>query len=186
MLTIRLKMISSCCDKASSFAALAQTSECTAINQTLLATGFPYYDFEKMDQYIDLLKELMKSCHGLRRMGSAAIDLVYVACGRFDAFFEYNLKFGKDQKLSLGYNGNHNFTTSKYRFIQTSKSRTDYNPNFVINPFELDSQINKDLLDYKISFEESSNANWKSKFCSIVRIVRVCEQRTASARRSFV
>lgn len=79
------------------------------------------------------------------------------------AFFEYNLKFGKDHKLSLGYNGNHNFTTSKYRFIQTSKSRTDYNPNFVINPFELDSQINADLLDYKISFEESSNANWKSK-----------------------
>ena len=79
------------------------------------------------------------------------------------AFLEYNIKFGKDHKLSLGYNGNHNFTTSKYRFIQTSKSRTDYNPNFVINPFELDGQITADLLDYKISFEESSNANWKSK-----------------------
>jgi myo-inositol-1(or 4)-monophosphatase len=44
-----------------------------------------------MEQYIELLKHLMKNCHGLRRMGSAAIDLVYVACGRFDSFFEYNL-----------------------------------------------------------------------------------------------
>ena len=33
----------------------------------------------------------MKKCHGLRRMGSAAVDLCYVACGRADAFFEYNL-----------------------------------------------------------------------------------------------
>jgi myo-inositol-1(or 4)-monophosphatase len=66
-------------------------SECNVLNQTLLATGFPYCDFEKMEQYIELLKHLMKNCHGLRRMGSAAIDLVYVACGRFDSFFEYNL-----------------------------------------------------------------------------------------------
>jgi myo-inositol-1(or 4)-monophosphatase len=33
----------------------------------------------------------MKTTHGLRRMGSAAIDLAYTACGRFDAFFEMNL-----------------------------------------------------------------------------------------------
>lgn len=68
-----------------------QVSDCKIMNQSLLATGFPYYDFEKMEQYIQLLRHLMKNCHGLRRMGSAAIDLVYVACGRFDTFFEYNL-----------------------------------------------------------------------------------------------
>ncbi|MNL12001.1 Inositol-1-monophosphatase [compost metagenome] len=34
---------------------------------------------------------MMRRCHGLRRIGSAAVDLAYVACGRFDAFFEYNL-----------------------------------------------------------------------------------------------
>ncbi|MFQ3214999.1 MAG: myo-inositol-1(or 4)-monophosphatase [Marivirga sp.] len=58
---------------------------------SLVATGFPYYDFDKMDAYLSILKELMQSSHGLRRMGSAAVDLAYVACGRFEGFFEYNL-----------------------------------------------------------------------------------------------
>ena len=57
----------------------------------LLATGFPYYDFNKQEQYMALLAEMMRKCHGVRRIGSAAVDLAYVACGRFDAFFEYNL-----------------------------------------------------------------------------------------------
>lgn len=57
----------------------------------LLATGFPYYNFEKQAEYMNLFGELMQKCHGLRRLGSAAVDLAYVACGRFDAFFEYNL-----------------------------------------------------------------------------------------------
>jgi myo-inositol-1(or 4)-monophosphatase len=61
------------------------------ISNSLLATGFPYYDFSKQQQYINLFTELMKSCHGLRRMGSAAVDLAYTACGRFEAFYEYNL-----------------------------------------------------------------------------------------------
>ncbi|RYX83493.1 inositol monophosphatase, partial [bacterium] len=39
----------------------------------------------------DLLKDLLKSCHGMRRLGSAAVDLAYTACGRFDAYYEYNL-----------------------------------------------------------------------------------------------
>lgn len=68
-----------------------QVSKALAINQSLLATGFPYYDFSKQQQYINLFTELMKSCHGLRRMGSAAVDLAYTACGRFEAFYEYNL-----------------------------------------------------------------------------------------------
>ncbi len=58
---------------------------------SLIATGFPYYDFDKMDAYLALLKDFMQSSHGLRRMGSAAVDLAYVACGRFEGFFEYNL-----------------------------------------------------------------------------------------------
>ena len=40
---------------------------------------------------MELFTELMKSCHGLRRLGSAAVDLAYTACGRFEAFYEYNL-----------------------------------------------------------------------------------------------
>ncbi len=59
---------------------------------SLLSTGFPYYQFDKQEQYMELLKDLMQKTHGIRRIGSAATDLVYTACGRFDAFFEYNLQ----------------------------------------------------------------------------------------------
>ncbi|WP_421943983.1 inositol monophosphatase family protein [Pedobacter sp.] len=62
------------------------------LKSSLLATGFPYYEFNKQPQYLKLLEEMMQKTHGLRRMGSAATDLIYVACGRFDAFFEYNLQ----------------------------------------------------------------------------------------------
>jgi myo-inositol-1(or 4)-monophosphatase len=61
------------------------------LRNTLLATGFPYYDFDIMQQYLNTLNELMKTTRGMRRMGSAAVDLAYVACGRFDGFFEYGL-----------------------------------------------------------------------------------------------
>ena len=44
-----------------------------------------------MDSYLEILKVLMQKTHGLRRIGSAAVDLVYTACGRFDGYFEYNL-----------------------------------------------------------------------------------------------
>ena len=58
---------------------------------SLLATGFPYYDFGRREAYLKLLGELMPKCRGIRRLGSAALDLAYTACGRFDAFFEYSL-----------------------------------------------------------------------------------------------
>ncbi|RED98852.1 inositol monophosphatase family protein [Marinoscillum furvescens] len=61
------------------------------IDDSLFATGFPIYNFEKLDQYLAILNELMKNAHGLRRVGSAATDMAYVACGRYEAFFEYNL-----------------------------------------------------------------------------------------------
>lgn len=63
----------------------------TDFTKTLIATGFPYYNFTEMEEYLLVLRELMKRTKGLRRMGSAAIDLAYTACGRFDAFFELNL-----------------------------------------------------------------------------------------------
>ena len=59
--------------------------------KTLVATGFPYNNFEKEESYIALFRKFMNHTHGLRRFGSAAVDLCYVACGRFDGFFEYNL-----------------------------------------------------------------------------------------------
>ncbi len=68
-----------------------QVAENVQLKNTLIATGFPYYTFGKMSEYLQLLEVFMRSTQGLRRMGSAAIDLAYVACGRFDAFFEMNL-----------------------------------------------------------------------------------------------
>ncbi len=59
--------------------------------ESLLATGFPYYEFSKTPQYLGLLEELMRGTHGLRRMGSAAIDLAFTAEGRFDGFYELGL-----------------------------------------------------------------------------------------------
>lgn len=69
-------------------------SPVTQLSESLLATGFPYSKFieDQMSAYLNVIDELMKTTHGLRRMGSAAIDLAYVACGRFEGFFEYNLR----------------------------------------------------------------------------------------------
>ncbi|UBM59405.1 inositol monophosphatase [Marinilongibacter aquaticus] len=61
------------------------------LGESLLATGFPYYKFDHMEDYLQILESLMQKTHGLRRFGSAAIDLAYVAKGHFDGFYEYNL-----------------------------------------------------------------------------------------------
>ena len=66
-------------------------SKITKVNDSLLATGFPFSNFDRFDQFIDSLRYFMRNSHGVRRMGSAAVDLAYTACGRFDAFWEYNL-----------------------------------------------------------------------------------------------
>jgi myo-inositol-1(or 4)-monophosphatase len=62
------------------------------LEDALLATGFPFQRFDRIQAYMDVLQTLMRQCRGLRRMGSAAIDLAYVAAGRFDGYFEYNLQ----------------------------------------------------------------------------------------------
>lgn len=62
-----------------------------SLSESLIATGFPIYNFSRIDSYITVLTTLMKSTHGIRRIGAAAADLCYLACGRVDAFFEYNL-----------------------------------------------------------------------------------------------
>lgn len=69
-----------------------QVSAHQKVSDCLIATGFPYTNFSLMDQFIESLHFFMQNSHGMRRMGSAAADLAYVACGRFDAFYEYNLK----------------------------------------------------------------------------------------------
>lgn len=70
---------------------IIEVSNANKLADSLLATGFPYYNFEQMPKYLEILNSFMQTTHGLRRMGSAAVDLAYVACGRFEGFFEYNL-----------------------------------------------------------------------------------------------
>ncbi len=61
------------------------------LSDSLIATGFPIYNFSRIEPFINTLTYLMKHTHGIRRIGAAAVDLCYLACGRVDAFFEYNL-----------------------------------------------------------------------------------------------
>ncbi len=68
-----------------------QVSQHTRLADCLLATGFPYFNFSALDHYLKILAIFIKSTRGIRRLGSAALDLAYVACGRFDGFFENNL-----------------------------------------------------------------------------------------------
>ena len=67
-------------------------SDAGTLKDSLIATGFPYYDFERLAEYMNCLTWLCKNTHGIRRIGSAATDLAYVACGRFEVFYEYSLK----------------------------------------------------------------------------------------------
>src|SRR6185312_13992290 len=64
----------------------------TKLEDSLIATGFPYNDFALHNEYMELFKDLMTCTQGIRRIGSASVDLCYVACGRFEAFYEYGLK----------------------------------------------------------------------------------------------
>ncbi|MGW8314194.1 MAG: inositol monophosphatase family protein [Bacteroidales bacterium] len=62
-----------------------------AVGQSLIATGFPYTNFTFLKQFMESMDYFMKNSNGLRRLGSAATDIAYVACGRFDGFYEYGL-----------------------------------------------------------------------------------------------
>jgi myo-inositol-1(or 4)-monophosphatase len=62
------------------------------LEESLLATGFPYYHSDKKDDYLEIIKSFLEKTHGIRRLGSAAMDLAYVASGKLEGFFEYNLK----------------------------------------------------------------------------------------------
>jgi myo-inositol-1(or 4)-monophosphatase len=68
-----------------------QVSNCNQLSTALIATGFPVNQFDKMEGLKNALDFFMRHTHGVRRIGAAAIDLCYLACGRVDAFYEYNL-----------------------------------------------------------------------------------------------
>jgi myo-inositol-1(or 4)-monophosphatase len=70
---------------------IVAVSRTSSLQKSLIATGFPYSDFSRMTPYMGLFDDLMRATRGIRRLGSAAVDLAYVACGRFEVFYEYGL-----------------------------------------------------------------------------------------------
>jgi myo-inositol-1(or 4)-monophosphatase len=57
----------------------------------LIGTGFPFRQLDHLDTYLAILRDIMKNSAGVRRAGSAALDLAYVAAGKLDAFWEFGL-----------------------------------------------------------------------------------------------
>ena len=70
---------------------LIQPSSSEKLSDCLLATGFPYLHDKKYDLSFKIFKEFYDKTRGLRRLGAAALDLCFVAMGRFDGFYECNL-----------------------------------------------------------------------------------------------
>lgn len=69
-----------------------RVSKRSRLNESLIGTGFPVVNHSITDTYLAILKEILEKTAGARREGSAALDLCATAAGRFDAFFEFNLK----------------------------------------------------------------------------------------------
>ncbi len=61
------------------------------LSDSIIGTGFPFRNFSIMDRYFDCFEQILRTTQGVRRPGSAAIDLAYVACGRLDGFWEHGL-----------------------------------------------------------------------------------------------
>jgi len=68
-----------------------RVSSAGTLRDSLLVTGFPYIRDHILDEYMDLFKAYIQRSQDLRRLGSAATDLAYVAAGRFEAFYEISL-----------------------------------------------------------------------------------------------
>jgi myo-inositol-1(or 4)-monophosphatase len=68
-----------------------RVSKRTQLAEALIGTGFPFRDFEELDEYLSMFRELTARTAGLRRAGAAALDIAYVAAGRLDGFWELGL-----------------------------------------------------------------------------------------------
>ena len=68
-----------------------RVSQRTQLQDTIIGTGFPFRDWTYLDPYLNMLKSMIKNTAGIRRPGSAALDLAYVAAGWYDGFWELGL-----------------------------------------------------------------------------------------------
>lgn len=70
---------------------LVHVSSTESLSSALIATGFPFKALEHLPLYLAQMDRVLRSAAGIRRLGSAAMDLCYLACGRVDAFWELDL-----------------------------------------------------------------------------------------------
>ncbi|HYS77321.1 MAG TPA: inositol monophosphatase family protein, partial [Candidatus Dormibacteraeota bacterium] len=68
-----------------------RVSKCLKLQDALVGTGFPFKELTRADLYLKQLRALMEKSSGVRRAGAAALDLAYVAGGRYDGFWEMSL-----------------------------------------------------------------------------------------------
>ena len=68
-----------------------QIGQVTTLDQAMVVTGFPYEKDSIFEASFSILKYFLKNARGFRRLGSAALDLAYVAAGRLDVYYESNL-----------------------------------------------------------------------------------------------
>ncbi len=104
-------------------------SKTTTVSESLLVTGFPYHLKESFDSVMKRFENCLTAAQGVRRLGSAALDLCYVACGRLDAFWEQKLNpwdtaagylIAKEAGASVTDFGNQPFTPDKKEILATN------------------------------------------------------------------
>jgi myo-inositol-1(or 4)-monophosphatase len=66
-------------------------SKTVSIKESLIGTGFPFREISNFEEYLRMFSNVTKGTAGVRRPGAAALDLAYVAAGRYDGFFEAGL-----------------------------------------------------------------------------------------------
>ncbi|WP_028455844.1 inositol monophosphatase family protein [Chitinilyticum litopenaei] len=69
-----------------------RVSKVRELSDALVGTGFPYTHFNNLENYLNIFRDMAQKAGGVRRPGAASLDLAWVACGRFDGFFEFDLK----------------------------------------------------------------------------------------------
>jgi myo-inositol-1(or 4)-monophosphatase len=66
-------------------------SNSNTLSESVITSGYPHRSYDHLPYYMDTISALMRQTQGMRRLGSAAADLAYVACGRVSCFFESDL-----------------------------------------------------------------------------------------------
>ena len=127
-------------------------SESSTLQESLLATGFPYAIEQEIGGVMTALTRLVTRCQGVRRAGAAALDLAYLACGRTDGFWEINLKpWDSAAGMLLVSEGGGRLTTF------TGKEYTPYIPEVVASNGKIHGELIDQLKDLSRGEERGKN-----------------------------